>query len=93
MEIKHSLETVYEIWNNQVGSRIEIGPDRDSIGLVSIRSVMSDGKREAEVLCNHDEAKLLHAALGKMLVEMQCKMCQGEGSILGVPCKDCHGDR
>ena len=36
--MKYSTEMVMQVWNDDTGERVEIGPDRDSLGLVEIRS-------------------------------------------------------
>lgn len=42
-----SKETVYQIWNDKSGERLEVGDDRDGFGLVEIRSYTSKGKLES----------------------------------------------
>lgn len=34
---KYSSETLRQVWNDETGEVVEIGPDRDGLGLVEIR--------------------------------------------------------
>ena len=43
-DMPYSAETVHQFWNDTTGERYEIGPDRDGLGLVEIRSIDSIGK-------------------------------------------------
>lgn len=71
MKNNYSLETVYQIWNDLNGSRIEVGTDRDSLGLVQIRSISASGHNEREVTLTLEEAAMVHAALGRYLNGVQ----------------------
>lgn len=65
--MKFSLETVCKIWNDECGERLEVGPDRDGLGLLEIRSFTSDGKINASVTMPKEQALVLFQALGKLL--------------------------
>lgn len=62
----YSLEAVYEIWNDATGSRIEIGHDRDGLGLIEIRQRDSDGKVTSSITMTKEESFLVYEAIGKM---------------------------
>lgn len=40
----YSLETMYEVWDDDDGDHYEIGPDRDGLGLVEVRMRDKDNK-------------------------------------------------
>lgn len=63
----YSLETVIQIWNDKQGSRIEVGHDKDSLGLMQIRSIDAQGNAEREITMTLAEAILLQAAIGDWL--------------------------
>jgi hypothetical protein len=54
-----SLEVVYEIWDDRDGNKIEVGPDRDGLGLVEIR----DQESKVRLTLPLDKARLLATAL------------------------------
>lgn len=62
----YSMETVIEIWDDKNGSHIEIGPDRDALDLVEIRSVTSDNKIEARICFDKEQAMLICEALKRL---------------------------
>lgn len=43
----YSVETVIEIWNDETGEHIEVGPDRDGLDMIEIRQCSRDGKIES----------------------------------------------
>lgn len=57
------------MWNDQTGSRLEVGLDRDGLDLVQIRSIEGDGKAQREITMTWEEAKLIHEALGRAIAE------------------------
>ena len=56
---RHTLEQLYQVWNDEDGSRFEIGPDRDSLGCVEIRCCAPDGKIEARITMQPEAWDLL----------------------------------
>lgn len=66
-EKRHSLEVVYQIWDDRHGDRIEVGPDRDALDLIEIRTYDADSKREREITMSKEQAVLLCDALTKLL--------------------------
>lgn len=64
--MKYSMEKVYEIWNDETGERIDIGPDRDGLDLIEIRSVNGDGKIAARVSFAKEAASLICQALSEL---------------------------
>lgn len=59
-----SLETICSVWNDGTGDRIEVGPDRDGIGLIEIRHYESSAKDpDRSFVLTLNEAKGLVEAL------------------------------
>lgn len=52
-----------EIWNDKHGERIEIGEDRDGLGLTEIRQIDSQGKMLARITLDDDALSLTIKAL------------------------------
>ena len=65
------LEIVYQLWMED-GDRIEVGPDRDGLGLVEIRSFMDD-KVETAIILGKDLAKQVSECLLCVLHDMEEK--------------------
>jgi hypothetical protein len=42
---KYSVEIVRQIWDDEHGERVEVGPDADGLGLVSLCWKDANGKR------------------------------------------------
>ncbi len=61
------LETMYEIWDNDGGEMIEVGPDRDGLNLVEVRLVdihKTDQERFlARITMHPDQAEAVAKAL------------------------------
>ena len=68
---KWSSETLREIWNDQDGTRYEVGPDRDSLGLVEVRERDSGGKILARITLPAKAARMLSAAIFKCSEEVE----------------------
>jgi hypothetical protein len=63
---KYTLETMYEIWNDRDGSHIEVGPDRDGLDCIEIRTFEKDNEKPIErILLDEEQARLVAAALVK----------------------------
>lgn len=60
---KHTLEQMFEIWNDKTGSRIQVGPDRDALGMIEIRTYCDDGSTGSIVLLDSEQAQLVAQAL------------------------------
>lgn len=43
MSSNFSVENVVQIWNDKIGDRFEIGPDRDGLDMVELRFVDETG--------------------------------------------------
>lgn len=71
MKSNYSLETVYQIWNDLNGSRIEVGTDRDGLDLVQIRNIDAKGEKEREVTLTLEEAALVRDALSRYLGRLE----------------------
>ncbi len=65
----YTLETKKEIWNDKTGEYIEIGPDRDALGLIEIRSYTNDDKCAARLTFSKEQIKLVAQAILELLGE------------------------
>lgn len=66
-----TIGVVYQIWDDQVGSRIEIAPDSDGLdGLTEIRHVDENGKIGARVFFNREELEKLASLIGRRLSDI-----------------------
>lgn len=63
----YSKEIVIQIWDDDSGSRVEVGEDPDGLGLVEIRAVEDDGKTWARISMPAEQAVEFHKALGQYL--------------------------
>lgn len=60
------LETLKEIWNNDTGECVEIGPDRDGLGLLELRyRLYRSGQITERFSMRPPIAKEFHRALGR----------------------------
>jgi len=69
-DMPFKLEPMCQIWDDKYGDRIEVGPDRDGIDLVEIRSYCSDGKLMATITMQPEQAKLVSEAILKVMSNM-----------------------
>ena len=60
-------ENKAEIWDDETGSHIEVGPDRDGLELVEIRRHNEEGKIGERIVMSRDEAALVIRALRETL--------------------------
>lgn len=61
-----TIEKLFEIWNDDTGSCIEVGPNKDGLGGIEIRAKDDKGKIEASVLLLKEEARLVAQALTEL---------------------------
>lgn len=71
MSADYEMETLYQIWNNGTGERIEVGFDRDGLQLIEIRSYDSLNKCNDRLTFTHHQAHLIAQALNKLAGEQQ----------------------
>jgi hypothetical protein len=64
---QYTLETLYQVWDDKTGERIEIGPDRDGLDLFEIRGCSHEGKPYARIVCNREQLEKLQAAINLVL--------------------------
>lgn len=64
---KYTLDVVHQIWNDNTGERLEIGPDRDGLDLIEIRSYDDMSKVTQMITLTRGQLEQLHAAIGKQL--------------------------
>jgi len=62
----YSVEDVVVIWNDGTGERIEVGPDREVIGLCEIRQYTDDSKKTESLICSKEQALLIAEAIQKL---------------------------
>jgi hypothetical protein len=62
-----SLEMMFEIWDDEHGSRLEVGEDRDSLGLTEIRSKGPDDKIDARMTFTDEQVPLVIEALQRFM--------------------------
>ena len=70
MNIKFEMETVREIWNDADKSCVEIGPDRDGLGLIEIRYREDTGKITQRISFPIAQARLLAIAVEECAKEL-----------------------
>lgn len=67
--MKLSFETMYEIWDDEHGTHIEVGPDRDALDMVEIRRY-DDSKSEKcsqRMTFARQEAEMIADAIRRIL--------------------------
>lgn len=71
--MKFSLETRREVWNDESGDRIDVGEDRDGLGLVELRSIDKGGRIENSLAMPPDQARLVAEAILLACDELEAK--------------------
>lgn len=67
----HSLEVIYQIWDDGQGTRIELSPDRDGLGSLSeIKKLDGNGVEETTIVMNVDQLKQLQVAIARRLSDI-----------------------
>lgn len=64
---KYTLEKMFEVWNDQHGDCIEIGPDRDGLDLVELRQKNHDGQISNRIAFSKEEIPLIVEALEELI--------------------------
>jgi hypothetical protein len=76
--MKYELETVREIWPVVgKGERIEVGLDRDGLGLLEIRALEADHTISGRVILEPEQALLVAYALQGLASEILSKGKEG----------------
>jgi len=57
---------VLQVWNDDTGERIDVGEDRDGLGLMEIRYVDEKGKVGADIRFLPEHAHLLTEAISRV---------------------------
>jgi hypothetical protein len=57
------METLIQVWDDKHGCRVEVGPDRDGLDLVEIRSYADDGKLHTSIAMQPEQALLVAKAI------------------------------
>lgn len=73
-EMSYTLETVRQIWDDQDGTRYEVGIDEDSLGLVHLSFVDEDGKCGPCLDLPVEVAKLMVPAIEALIAELELKV-------------------
>jgi hypothetical protein len=61
--MSYSLEKKFEIWDDDTGGCISIGPDSDGIGCLEIQAKDDQGKVESSIFFSSEQIPLLIVAL------------------------------
>jgi hypothetical protein len=72
----YELEKLFEIWDNKAGLHLEVGPDRDGLGLIEIRSFDDKNKIDARLSFDKAQARLIGIAINELLGEHIAKDSQ-----------------
>jgi hypothetical protein len=64
---RFSMETVYNVWDDDHGEKISVGPDSDALGLVEI----IDHETKSRLTMPADKARLLASALLKAAADAE----------------------
>jgi len=67
MKNKYTVETKFQIWNDDHGDRLEVGPDSEGLGILEIRYVDEDNKVIDQILLDWEQARLLAEVLRGMV--------------------------
>lgn len=69
--MKLSMETVYEIWDDEMGTHIEVGPDRDGLEMIEIRRYddPKDEKCSERISFSQEQAQFIFRAIGKVILD------------------------
>ncbi len=62
-EPKYNLELCRQIWNNRLGERIEVAPDKDCLDLVELVFVTKEGERTNHFTIPPEQALLVAEAM------------------------------
>ena len=73
----HTLEMKFEIWNDDHGARVEIGEDRDGLGMMEIRQIESDGKTYGRITFDEKAIPLAIEAMQKFHAFLQGREHKG----------------
>jgi hypothetical protein len=58
-------EVLHQVWNNESGDRFEVGPDRDGLDLIEIRSYTDKGECDARMTMPSEVATKIAQAILK----------------------------
>lgn len=61
--MRYELEQVMEIWNNDTGEHIAVGPDRDGLDMIEIRYYTAGGIIEHRIMFAKEQLPLVISAL------------------------------
>ena len=76
----YSMETMREIWDDKHGDCVEVGPDRDALGMVEIRYKTDDGAIGSRVSFQAERARLVAQAVLQCADEMDMANAESEVS-------------
>ena len=62
----YTSETCYQLWNDDTGERIEVGPDSDCLGFTDIRCYAHDGTLIGGISLNNDQIDWLFDTLSEL---------------------------
>ncbi|WP_394475050.1 hypothetical protein [Ralstonia mannitolilytica] len=65
----YEMEQLFEIWDNADGTRVEVGLDRDGLGLLEIRQRDEKGNIEARMTFPFELARLVAEAVSRITTQ------------------------
>lgn len=79
----YSTETMREIWDDKHGDRVEVGPDRDALGMVEVRYKTEDGAIASRVAFSPEQARMVAHVMLLCADELDStQLCsQSEGGV------------
>ncbi len=63
----YSMETVFQIWDDKHGDRIEVGQDMDALDMLEIRQYSDDGRIGQRISMPREQALFVVDAMQKYL--------------------------
>jgi hypothetical protein len=71
--VKFSMDAVFRVWNDDTGERIEVGEDRDGLGLTEITACDSIGEVQSAIVLTNEQLRLLGEAIQRRLEKTEGK--------------------
>ena len=69
----YTVEKVYESWGLEGLTRMEVGQDREGLGLIEIRDWKDKGKVQTTLVMDKEQAKLVIECLRELILDLEKK--------------------
>lgn len=69
--VRFSMNALYEMWDDEYGEKITVGPDGDGLGLVEIRSYSHTGEIVSRITCHPHQAGLVADGIKQYLKTLE----------------------